>query len=438
MYENITSELIDFLKNSPTCFHAAAEIIAFLKQNGYAELSEGSEWKLKNGGRYFVSRNGSSVIAFRVPSFDYKGMQIAAAHTDSPMLKLKCSDPEIARGSEYVSLNVEVYGGMLMAPWFDRPLSVAGRVIVSKGSSVAAKLVNVDRDLVLIPNVAIHMNREQNKGVAYNEQTDLIPLFGGPDAKGSFMKVIAEAAGVPEKKIVASDLFVYNRTAPSVWGSDNEFFSAPRIDDLECAYTLLRGFVDAEENSASLPVYAAFDNEEVGSLTKQGADSTFLADVIARINDACGKTRQGSLAVIANSMMASADNAHAIHPNHPELCDPVNKPQMNKGVVIKFNANQHYTTDAVSEAMLRRICGKADVPCQQFVNRSDMRGGGTLGNISNAHVSLNTFDIGLAQLAMHSPYETAGTKDPEYMARAMREFFATAVVCGPMGSYQFV
>ncbi|MGI6178044.1 MAG: M18 family aminopeptidase [Eubacterium sp.] len=438
MYENITSELIDFLKKSPTCFHAAAEIIAVLKQNGYSELSEGAEWKLKKGGKYFVSRNGSSVIAFRIPGFDYTGMQIAAAHTDSPMLKIKCSDPEMVRADAYVSLNVEVYGGMLMAPWFDRPLSVAGRVIVERGNSLSSKLVDVGRDLVLIPNVAIHMNRDQNKGVAYNEQTDLIPLFGSADAKGSFNKIIAKAAGVSEKKIVASDLFVYNRTAPAVWGAEGEFFSAPRIDDLECAYTLLKGFVDADENAASVPVYAAFDNEEVGSLTKQGADSTFLADVIARINDACGKTRQGALAVIANSMMASGDNAHAVHPNHPELCDPVNKPQMNKGIVLKFNANQHYTTDAVSEAMFRRICEKAGVPCQQFVNRSDMRGGGTLGNISNAHVSLNTFDIGLAQLAMHSPYETAGTKDPEYMALAMKEFFSTAVVCGQRGTYEFV
>lgn len=429
-------ELMSFLDKSPTAFHAISSIKKKLVASGYSELVESEKWELTEGGKYFVTRNDSSIIAFRVPSSNFAGFMIGAAHSDSPAFKVK-ENPEIVENG-YVKLNVEGYGGMLMAPWLDRPLSVAGRVIVKSGNRYEVKLVNVDRDLLIIPNVAIHMNRDANKNQPWNAQVDMLPILGSADeTKGTFVRIVAEAAGVNEDEIISHDLFIYARDKGKVWGGSDEYISAPHLDDLQCVYGCLEGFLGAN-NSSSVPVLAVFDNEETGSLTKQGADSTFLEDVLKRISLSCGKDEENYYRAVSSSFMVSADNAHALHPNHPEKADPVNRPAVNKGIVIKFNAAQHYTTDAVSCAVYRDLCESNDIPVQVFTNRSDSRGGSTLGNVSNAHVSLNTVDIGLAQLAMHSCYETAGAKDTKHLIDAMTIFYSKTFRVGAGGSFELL
>lgn len=326
-----------------------------------------------------------------------------------------------------MKLNTEGYGGMLCATWFDRPLSVAGRVVVREGKEYAAKLVNADRDLLLIPNMAIHMNREVNKGYSYNNQVDMLPLFGGSGCrKGDFKKLIAEELGVEEDAVCGMDLYLYNRMKPSVWGADNEFISCPQLDDLQCAYTSLTGFLAGADDHA-VNVFACFDNEEVGSGTKQGAASTFLHDTLYRTNLCLGKGEEEFYRAASKSFMLSCDNAHAVHPNHPEKTDEGNCVYINEGIVVKSHAGQKYTSDAVSIAVFRGICEEAGVPLQFFANRSDMAGGSTLGNIAMSQVSMNSIDIGLPQLAMHSSFETAGVKDSYYMVQAVGKFFDSPV-----------
>lgn len=428
MYNEISKQLIEFIDKSPTCFHAVKTMSDILKKEGFTELRENQKWHIEKGGRYFVARNGSSLIAFTIPEQDMKGMRIMASHSDSPTFKIK-EDPEMEADGHYIKLNVERYGGMICAPWFDRPLSVAGRVIVRNSSGNSASgalrtvLVNVDRDLLMIPNLAIHMNREVNDGYKYNAQKDMLPLYGDITAKDTFMKVIADAAGTVPEDILGHDLFLYNRQNASIWGASGEFLSSGRLDDLQCAFSSLKGFL-AGEKKEYMAVHCVLDNEEVGSGTKQGAASTFLYDTLTRAHESLGLTREDYLIHLADSFMVSADNAHAVHPNHTDKADPVNRPYLNGGIVIKFNASQKYCTDGVSAAMFREICQRADVPVQTFVNRSDMAGGSTLGNISNTQVALNTVDIGLPQLAMHSPYETAGIKDTEYLVRAASVLFS--------------
>ena len=430
------NELISFLDKSPTAFHVVANIKARLEAEGYTELVESAKWELSEGRKYFVARNNSSIIAFRIPRFDFTGFMISAAHSDSPAFKVK-ENPEIVENG-YVKINVEGYGGMLMAPWLDRPLSVAGRVIVKSGNRYEVRLVNVDRDLLIIPNVAIHMNRDANKNQPWNAQVDMLPILGSADeAKGSFMRIIAESAGVSDSDIISHDLFLYVRDKGKVWGGSEEYISAPHLDDLQCVYGCLEGFLGAN-NSSSVPVLAVFDNEETGSLTKQGADSTFLEDVLKRISLSCSKDEEGYYRAVSSSFMVIADNAHALHPNHPEKADPVNRPAINKGIVIKFNAAQHYTPDAVSCAVYRDLCESNVLPVQVFTNRSDSRGGSTLGNISNAHVSLNTVDIGLSQLAMHSCYETSGAKDTKHLIDAMTIFYSKTFRADKSGTFELV
>lgn len=428
MYENLNQELLDFLSGSPTCFHVIANIRRMLSESGYTELTEGSSWTLKEGGRYFTVRNESSLIAFRIPTRHFKGFMIAASHSDSPAFKLKTS-PEIRTADAYIRLNAEKYGGMLMFPWFDRPLSVAGRLILTdRNGGLSTRLINIDRELLMLPSLAIHMDRTANEGHSLNPQKELLPVYGDASSEGSFFSLIAEEAGVSCEDIAASDLFVYAREKGFFWGAGREFLAAPHLDDLQCSYADLRGFLDSgESSSVSVPLLAIFDNEEVGSGTKQGADGTFLSDTLERINLACGRSPEQLRTAIASSFMVSADNAHAVHPSYPDKADPVNRPEMNKGIVIKHNANQKYTTDAVSAALFHELCRSAGVPVQNFTNRSDMTGGSTLGNISNSHVSLNTVDIGLPQLAMHSPLETAGTKDTAYLVQVMKLFFASSL-----------
>ena len=433
---DISKELMDFIKESPTAFHVVKNFSTMLEKAGFIKLNERNKWKIEQGGKYYVTRNDSSIIAFQVPdNMEFYNFQIAAAHSDSPAFKIK-ENPEMVEDNNYVTLNVEKYGGMLMAPWLDRPLSVAGRVIVKDGNTLKPVLLNVDRDLCLIPNLAIHMNREANTGLNYNAQKDMIPLIGETESKGLFDSIIADAAQTDKESVISSDLFLYNRQAGTIWGADNEFISAPRLDDVMCAYSCMNALIDSDEsNHESVAVCAVFDNEEVGSSTKQGADSTFLSDVLMRIAACAGKDNEDYIRACAGSFMLSADNAHAVHPNYQEKADPTNRPHMNKGIVIKYNANQKYTTDAVSAAIFKEICTRAGVPTQEFANRSDIPGGSTLGNIANCHVSMNTVDIGLAQLAMHSPYETAGIMDTEYMIKAVKEFFETAIVTNSNGTF---
>lgn len=422
MYIETTKELLDFIKKSPTAFQAVEEMKKRLTANGFEELSERNHWKLVPGGKYLVTRNHSALIAFTIPKEEAWAFHIIASHSDSPSFKIK-ENPEIKVDGSYVKLNVEKYGGMLMAPWFDRPLSVAGRVMVRKDGSLEERLVDMDRDLVMIPNLAIHMNREANNGVAYNPQKDLLPLFAAENTDRSLLELIAEKIGVSKEDIISHDLFLYNRMPGTIWGADNEFVSSARLDDLQCAFSSMEGIIKAEHRN-SIAVHCVMDNEEVGSGTKQGAASTFLKDTLLRINTGLGRTYEEYLMTLAGSFMISADNAHALHPNYADKTDPVNHPVLNKGIVIKYNANQKYCTDAVSAAEFKELCAKAGVPCQTFVNRSDIAGGSTLGNISNTQVPMNTVDIGLPQLAMHSPYETAGVKDTEYLVRVAAEFFA--------------
>lgn len=440
----MTKDLKKFLDESPVGLYAAANIRGMLLENGYTECQEGSEWKLVPGGRYFVMRNGSAVIAFQIPKEEaWAGFQIAASHLDSPTFRIK-SNAEIVVENRYVTLNVEKYGGMLLAPWLDRPLSAAGRVLVRTEGGIETKLVNIDRDLMIIPNVAIHMNREINNGYKWDMKQDLRPLLAGAinlEGEGAedigtiFRRLVADEAGVSPEDVLDTDLYLYNREKASVIGLNGEFISSGRLDDLQCAFGTLKGFLAARPEK-SIAVYCAFDNEEVGSMTKQGADSSFLRCTLERISTALGRSRGEFMASLSSSFMISADNAHAVHPNHPELEDPSHRPVPNGGIVIKYSANQKYTTDAVSGAVMKEICRKAGVPVQIFYNRSDLPGGSTLGNISTTQLSLNTVDIGLAQLAMHSAYETAGVKDTEYLARASEVFFSGAVTGTGDGRYR--
>lgn len=440
MFDHASDRVLDFIRRSPSCFHVVENLKDELFQHDYEELREEQSWDLKPGGRYFVTRNSSSILSFRLPGLSEGGIQslhIIASHSDSPTFKVKPS-PEICVNADEIKLNIEKYGGMLCGTWFDRPLSVAGRVLVlvpgekekSPAVRIEQRLVNIDRDLVMIPSLAIHMNRNANEGTSYNVQKDMLPLFSQNGDREGFRKLIADAAGVNEEKgekILGEDLFLVNRTPQSVWGAEREFISSPKLDDLECCYSSFLGFVDSGMEvgcgEGILSMHCVFDNEETGSRSKQGAESTFLQDTLDRIMDGLGLGREDYHRILANSFMVSADNAHAVHPNFPDKADPVLRPRMNQGIVIKNHANQLYTTDGVSEAIFRCLCEAHEIPCQGFVNRSDMRGGSTLGNISNTQVSMNTVDIGLAQLAMHSAYETAGARDPQYLALFSKYFY---------------
>ncbi|MBR0135528.1 MAG: M18 family aminopeptidase [Clostridia bacterium] len=431
---NNVKDLLKFIDASPTAFHATENLCAELERSGRKRLTESEKWELEAGRGYFVTRNMSSVIAFDIPEGEADSFRIIAAHSDSPTFKIK-ENAELSVKGKYTKLNVERYGGMLFSTWFDRPLSVAGRVLVKTEKGMEARLIDIDRDLLVIPNVAIHMNREINDGFKYNAQTDLMPLFGDDTAKESFKKLIAEAAGVPEEEVLGSDLFLYPRIKGSVLGYEDQYVLSPRLDDLECAWSGLAAFTAAKKPETGINMLCVFDNEEVGSGTKQGADSTFLRDVIKRIFIALNKSKEDVYRALAASFMLSADNAHAVHPNHPEKTDEQNCVYMNEGIVIKFNANQRYTTDGVSAAFFHKLLKDSDIPCQHFANRSDIAGGGTLGNISGSHVSINTLDIGLAQLAMHSACETAGAKDVDYMVDGMTAFYNARISLGRDGEF---
>ncbi len=416
MEKRITA-LTDFLDASVSVYHAAAYLEKTLREAGYTQLSEGEPWTLAPGGKYYLTRGGTAVLAFRIPMEAPRGFLISASHSDRPTFKVK-ENGELT--GAYTRLATEGYGGMLMAAWLDRPLSIAGRVLVETDTGVESRLVNLDRDLLLIPNVAIHMNRQANEGYHWNPAVDTLPLLGGKDAAGKLEALLCEEAG---GKILGHDLYLYIRQKASVWGVEQEYLSSAALDDLECVWGCTQGFLNAGQSS-SIPVLCVFDSEEVGSSSVQGAASRLLEMTLRRICTAIGADED---ILLSHSFLVSADNAHAVHPNHPEYADSGNAPVVNGGVVLKFNARLRYSTDGVSAAVFRKICQKAGVPVQTYCNRADIPGGSTLGNISLSHVSVPTADIGLAQLAMHSCYETAGVKDALSLEDAMAAYYGSTL-----------
>ena len=412
-----TKALMAFLDASHSVYHAAAYLAKTLEDAGYTRIYEGEKWTLQPGGKYYLTRGGTAVMAFRIPQKTPTGFLMSASHSDRPTFKVK-ENAQLC--GTYTRLATEKYGGMLMATWLDRPLSIAGRAMVETENGVESKLVDIDRDLLLIPNVAIHMNRSANEGFKLNPAVDMLPLLGGKNAKGKLEKLLEKTAG---GKILGHDLYLYIRQKAAVWGMNKEFLSAAALDDLACAWCCTQGFLNAKEGG-SIPVLCVFDSEEVGSSSLQGAASRLLQTTLSRICEALQLDEQ---VLLSNSFMISADNGHAIHPNHPEYADATNAPVLNEGVVLKFNASQRYTTDGVSAALFRKVCQKANVAVQTYCNRADIPGGSTLGNISLSQVSVPTVDIGLPQLAMHSCYETIGVQDALDMEAAMAAYYGCAL-----------
>ena len=421
--DNRVKELQDFLDKAHSVYHAVSWIQTALEAAGYSRLQEQQSWQLAPGGKYYMTRGESSLIAFRIPEEAPAGFLMAAAHTDRPTFKMKENG---VLEEKYTRLATEKYGGMILSTWLDRPLSVAGRVLVETEKGVESRLVDIDRDLLVIPNVAIHMNSKINEGYAYNPAVDTLPLLGGDADK--LQVLLEEIAG---GKLLGHDLYLYVRENSRVCGMEEEYLCAQALDDLMCAWCCTRGFVESH-NGGSVPVLCLFDGEEVGSASVQGAGSDFLESALERICKAMGwKLAQ----MLSQSFMLSADNAHALHPNHPELSDSANAPLINGGIVLKFNGSLRYTTDGVAAALVRKVCRKAKVPVQTYYNRADLPGGRTLGSVSLAHVAVPTADIGLAQLAMHSAYETAGTKDVSYLADLMTAYYGSTLSCSAPGSY---
>lgn len=418
---NYKEQLMGMLETSYSPFHAVKNIVSRLKESGFEELRESSEFALEKGHSYYVVRNGTSVIAFKVPSvIDNPMCKIAAVHTDSPTFKIKPNP--VKRFKNIVSLNCEPYGGSIYYTFFDKPLSLAGRVFVKKGGKVVPELVAIDKDLLYIPSVCIHMNRQCNSGYEFNAARDTIPMMGDLPADFSFNAYLSELIGA---EVVSYDLFIYNRQKPTIVGFNGEYLSSPRLDDLSAAYTMLMGFVESEPKELS--IYAAFDNEEVGSLTKQGANSDFMKHTIGRIYNALGFSKEQRFAALSKSFLLSVDNAHANHPNRPDLSDSTTDVRLNGGIVLKYNANQSYTSDGLSGSIVKELCAVAGVKVQEYTNRSDLRGGGTLGNISNSEISLTAADIGIAQLAMHSSNELMGIEDTDAMVALATIYYKTTI-----------
>lgn len=424
--EKKTEALMEFLDGCHSNYHAIAALKAALEDEGYTCLREPEAWALVPGGKYYLTRGGSTLIAFRIPRGTPCGFLMSASHADRPSFKVK-ENGELT--GTYTRLATEKYGGMLIAPWLDRPLSIAGRAVVETDNGVESRLVDIDRDLLLIPNVAIHMNRKANEGQAWNPAVDTLPLMGGKDAAGKLWPLLEKEAG---GKLLGHDLYLYVRQRASVWGVDGEYISAQGLDDLACAWCCTQGFLAAAESEA-VPVLCVFDSEEVGSGSAQGAGSGILEDTLKRI---CTTLGLDVGQMLRQSFMVSADNAHAVHPNHPEYADANNAPVLGGGVVLKFNANLRYTTDGVSAAVLRKVCAKAGVQVQTYYNRADLPGGSTLGCISLSHVSVPTADIGLPQLAMHSCYETVGVQDALALETAMQTYYGITLKTWGDGSCQ--
>ena len=416
--------LFDFLNKGVSAFHSTAAAVEILEANGYENRPETAAWELVPGGKYYTTRNGSAVLAWRMPKGTLTGWHVTASHSDSPTWKIKELDG--GKDAVFARAETEGYGGMIMPSWIDRPLSVAGRILVRTEEGVKSILVHPDRALACIPNVCIHFDHEVNKGKNYNPQVDLQPIFGA--AGTTLREVLAEEAGVKGEDILDSDLVLCTREQAERVGLKGEYFMSGRIDDLECAYTTLWGFLQGEgkeERNRDSTSFAV--SEEVGSSSRQGAQGTLMADVLARIEESMGVSREQSIRARTNALVLSADNGHATHPNHPEKSDPAHPVTLGGGVLLKYNARQTYTTSGFTGSAFSAICQKAGVPVQVASNRADVPGGSTLGNLLGHQILIPMVDIGLAQLAMHSSMETASCIDAEYMAKAVAEFYNTPI-----------
>ncbi len=413
-----TEKLINFIKSSPSAFHTVDAVTKALIKEGYTELSDGEIAAFSDGGKHFVTRGGTSLIAFKGTGTQ-GGFMISASHSDFPSFKIK----DVITAAGYTKLAVEPYGGMIKYSWLDRALSVAGRVITKEGNTLTAHLVNIDKPLLTIPSVAIHLNRGVNDGYKFNPAVDMLPLLTCGEDKDALWQMVADAAGVARDSIISHDLYLYVAEEGRAVGIDGEIILAPRIDDLACVYSSLEAFINAPETDKSVAVLAIFDNEEVGSLSRQGADSTFLADTLKCIAGNDEKYRK----MLYNSFMVSADNVHARHPNHPELADSVDAPTLGGGVTVKYNANKRYVTEAYSDAIFRALADKVGAKLQTYSNRPDQIGGSTLGAISSTQVSITTVDVGIPQLAMHSSIETIAASDLSDMVKILTELYSTSI-----------
>ncbi len=421
---NINEDLMNFIDKTPNAYYCVHNLREILIANGFRELYENEIWNdLKKDGKYFVVRNDSSLIAFKLSSKkENKGFNIVAAHADSPCFSIK-SNPYI-NDNNYQKLNISKYGSTLNYSWFDRPLSLAGRVITVKDGIFKKELVNIDKDLLVIPSLAIHMNRDINDKTSFNPQTDMLPVISLSPNR-TLEDIIREnlsSLGQEVDKICDYDLYLYNRAKAKYVGLNNELILAPRLDDLSSLYPAFVSFIESD-NTSSINLLCAFNNEEIGSLTMQGADSTFLIDTLTRITEASNINLHVAL---SNSFVISADNAHAHHPNFPSKSDPTNKIFLNEGVAIKHHIN--YTTDALTSSIFKEICKYAEIPYQDYACRADLQCGSTLGGINQSHVSVDSVDIGLPELAMHSASETIGSKDILYMYKALLEFYNSTII----------
>lgn len=422
-------ELIDFIYESPSAFHVVDNVSKILIKCGYLRLLEYEKWNLVKGGKYFVEKNGSALIAFVTSQkhVSSEGFRIIAAHTDSPTFKIKPS-PEIKVEGAYLKLNTEVYGGPILSTWFDRPLSIAGRVTVASANPFCpiSKLINIKRPILIIPNLAIHMNRDVNSGVKLNKQKDMLPLLTMLNKKmeqdNLLLKMISEELNVDMKDILDFELYLYEFEKGCIMGLNNEFISSGKLDDLSMVHAAIKALSTSKPVN-STNVMVCFDNEEVGSTTKQGAHSPFLSYILERIVLSEEGTREDYFRSLSKSFMISCDSAHAMHPNYIEKADLVNRPILNNGPVIKLSASQNYTSDSISSAVYEMICKKAEVPVQKFVNRSDERGGSTIGPISATHVNIRCVDMGTPLLAMHSARELCGVDDQYYAFNSFKEFY---------------
>ena len=422
MEKEITQKLFSFIEGAPSPAHTIDMAVKTLKANGFEEILETEKWKLKPGGKYFFVRGLRSLAAFCYPDKDFYAYTVIAPHGDSPCFRIKES-PEKKVEAHYTTLNTEVYGGMPLHLWLDRPLSIAGIVAVKQNGSVQTRLLRCENHRFVIPSLAIHQHREVNDGFKWNPQTHLLPLFG--DGTADFKALLAEELGVEKSDILSHEMYLYNAEKPMLYGAHNEFAACPKLDDLQCVFSALEAFTSVQ-NKENVTVFTIFDNEEIGSMTRRGADSDLLSSFLRRIGFAAGKNEEELAAATAASFLLSADNGHAMHPLYPEKCDPTNRCYLNGGPLLKINAR--YSTDIASGAVFQTLCEKAGVPVQHYFNRSDVPGGSTLGNISTAHVSMHTADIGAPQLSMHSPYETTGVKDTAYLIQVMKAFYASVIL----------
>lgn len=430
----LLEKMMNYIDSSPTAYNAIDNLKNDLLTEGFIALDERQLFAIKPGNNYFIVNNDSSIIAFKIgDDIDRNyGFNIVSSHSDSPCFKLK---PNYESTSDiYNRINVEPYGSMICSTWLDRPLNVAGRVLYEDEGNVKTQIVNLDRDLIMIPNMCIHFNRDINSGHAYKMDVDMQAFIGQNLDLGLLKTMISNEIG--NKRIINSDLYLCNHQKAVLWGVNKEYISSPRLDDLECVFTSYKGFIDGN-HPQNITVLAVFDNEEVGSSSRQGADSNYFNSILKRINASLGFSEEVFYHALSKSYMISADNAHAVHPNNISITDSNNHVYMNKGIVIKFNASNTYTSDGFSASLLQQLCEKNNIPYQFFSNRSDLRGGSTLGNIANSHLPIITIDIGLAQLAMHSCYETAGAEDVEYAYKLFKSFYDAKLVFDENGRAGF-